>query len=289
MGPSKMKKLLCVLMVVAVPAISNADVTENLFYDLAIPGSLDTWQEITTGGGTSFRSGIHLTSADRSIFYAQDFTALEDGNAWVVQAVLSTTLPPAPPVGSTASGVGFAIDFRYPAMVGELFQVEVQFLRESNGDSVITLRDIEGGVELARLDVDYSEDLPRFRVRVRWQQIGGTDYLFLEAEPSDSFPVPGTAITDDPPNRAVVNMSVLIPANSSDPAGVRFGNLSPIGSYQSSWESVHLIFTDDPTTLLPVWLASAGTAVPVGGFGALGLALIIAAYGYRMLMGATYH
>jgi len=280
------RKLLCVLVVVAIPAVSNADVTDNLFYDLATPGSLTTWQEMAAGAGTSSRLGIELNSANRSIFYAQDFPELENGNAWVVQAVLSMPLPPAPPVGSTASSAGFVVDFRYPSMAGELFQVEVQFLRESNGDSVIVLLDIEVGVELARLDVDFSEDQPRFRVRVRWQQIGGIDYLFLEAEPSDTFPLPGAAINDDPPNRAVVNMSLLIPANDSGPGGVRFGNFSPTGSYQSWWASVHLIFTDDPTTLLPVWLGL-GVVVPVGTFVALGVGLLIAVVGYRMLLSTT--
>ena len=290
MEPSNMKKVLCLLFYLATPVICKAGDVEVLLYDLAIPGSLTSWQEIKVGTGSSARTGIGLASINRTIYYSKEFTKLESGNAWVVQAIMSAPKPGTPPPGSTTtSGAKLAIDFRYPGMTDELYRVEVRLLIDDSDAPAIALFDVADGIEneLASLEVDFSKSgFPRHRVRLRWQQVVGTNYLFLEAEPSDTFPLPGTAVSNDPPNRVVVDMNLLDTEDDSAPTGVQFGNFDTAGTYTSQWENIHLIFADDPTTQLPVWPRSS-VAVPVGGLGVFGLVFMLAFFGYRRLMNTT--
>jgi PKD repeat protein len=91
------------------------------------------------------------------------------------------------------------------------------------------------------------------------QQIGGHECLFLEAESSSGFEDPSQRglMTNVPSVRAVVVdfPNLMLPAMGGDPGSVQFGNLRRTGTYSSWWESVHMTFTDSPTTLLPYWPA----------------------------------
>jgi hypothetical protein len=242
-----------VTLVLMAPGRADADVTSDLLYDLA-SDSLADWTEVSAGGGPpAQRDGIKIPSADKSLFYGQDFADLETGNAFLVEAVVSTDLPAVPAAGDNVSGTRLAIDFRDSEMPDGLYRIEVRFIIDSMGYTRIALLDVTAGVahELAHLMRNFSVSPERYRVRVRLQQISGRHYIFLESEPESTACWENRDDITDDPNRAVVPLSDLMVEDTSEPGAVRFGNFIQLGSYDSYWENVHLTFCDDQTTLLP--------------------------------------
>jgi len=242
-----------VTLVLMAPGRADAEVTSDFLYDLA-SDSLADWTEISEGTGAAVRTGIKISSDNKRLLYSQDFADLETGNAFLVEAVVSTDLPALPGFGDHTSGTRLAIDFRDSGMPDELYRIEVRFIIDSAGNTRIALLDVAAGAqeELAHLMRNFSVVPERYRVRIRLQQISGTYYIFLESEPESTACWENRDDnTDDPPNRAVVPLSYLLGEYSREPGAVRFGNDLKTGTYNSYWENVHLTFTDDQTTLLP--------------------------------------
>lgn len=237
-----------VTLILMAPGRADADVTSDFLYDLA-SDSLADWTEVSEGTGVAIRNGIKISSDNRRLIYSQDFADLETGNAFLVEAVMSTDAPARPAFGWVQFGTALAINFRTPELPDDLYRIAVRFFIDHVGQMRISLVDNHTLDELAHLRRDYRE---RYRVRVRLQQISGTYYLFLESEPASTACWENRDdTTDDPPNRAVVPLSIPVPEYDTAPGSVYFGNDGKTGAYNSYWENVHLTFTDDPTTLLP--------------------------------------
>ncbi|MHC4248648.1 MAG: Ig-like domain-containing protein [Planctomycetota bacterium] len=238
----------------AIPNRIVSGVMTNEIYAVGSPMP-PGWSLVQLGVGTSSQAGVTFDSNDRSYFYTQSFGGLETGNAWVVEALVSA---PPPGVGGENGG-RLGVYFKDPATGGDTYKVEVRFENDAGLGLVMRLYDVAGGgaALLATLANDFTTSSPRFRVRLRRQQIGGQECLFLEAEPSSGFEDPAQRglATDAAPVRAVVVdfPSPMLPDPGGEPGAVQFGNFRQTGTYSSDWESIHVTFCDDATTLLPYW------------------------------------
>jgi hypothetical protein len=255
MQRSYLDLLIAILVAVALlqSGSARAGVTEDLWYDIATDPLTD-WAELTSGVGTATKSGIQLYSQDKSLYYWAAFPGLDSGNAFVVEAVVSVEKPPQPAMGDEVSGARLAVDFGDP-ISGDIYRAEVRFIIDDAGRMRIALYDVADGmaIELASVDRDFNTAPLRYRVRIRRQQISGVDYVFLETEPEDVMVDGNDETFDDPPRRVVVPQVFFGLEASGDPGAVTWGNLVSSDTYNSWWESIHLTFCDDPTTLLPYW------------------------------------
>ncbi|MHC4248568.1 MAG: hypothetical protein ACYS9X_05510, partial [Planctomycetota bacterium] len=225
----------CLAATLALPAAGAVTANEIDAVGSPMPPG---WDLVQLGGGTSSQTGTTFSSDNRSYHYTQDFGDLETGNAWVVEALVSTSVLPA--VG-TENGGRLGVFFKDPATGGETYRVEVRFENDASLGPVMRLYDVAfGGASLlATLANDFTTSSPRFRVRLRRQQIGGQECLFLEAEPSSGFEDPAQRglATDAAPVRAVVVdfPSLMLPDPGGEPGAVQFGNFRQTGTYSSDW------------------------------------------------------
>lgn len=236
--------LLMSTVAVSIPSSSKpvfaASVVENLFYDLATD-SLSDWTEVI--GGAS-RSGIRIQSSRNTLYYKRDDLAINQ-NAFQIEAVVSGS-------ALAADGeLGARMWVKFPGNTHLLvMNVEVRFVRQG-GKYYIVLMDVNDGHEEARLEQDWTEESPRLRVRIKRQEVGSQDYIFLQAEESSSWDNPAQPNhLNDPPNSLAVLMTNFTALPGSSEVG--FGNFIT-GNYYSDWESIHLTVCDDDTTVLPYW------------------------------------
>ena len=220
-------------------------VTTNI-YDEIGPEAPDGWTEVGSAWTDS-----HVTTNGQQCYLEKSFTELATGNAFIFEAVVAV-LPP---------GAGQTSDARVALIIvdGGCRKIEIRFTSNATNTPFIKLYDLSGGGEVERdsLQVDYynSGSTDRMRVRLRRQEISGTEYLFLEAEREPNFEDPNrrSETTDIPGSRAVVPLSAFGMDPPGPPACIQFGHTQATGPTESWWESIHLTFCDDKTTLLPYW------------------------------------
>jgi PKD repeat protein len=218
----------------------------NIFDDLTT-STLSDWAAFGSGGrlGMTFTGPRYYTRGDLDISNRQ---------AWLIEAVLS-----APPVGS-AGERGARLWARFldpdapnvPPFFYKLRFIELSLQEDSGGNRRLAIADGNDGLEKASLNLDWSTTGPRYRVRLKRQRVSGVDYIFLQAEPANTFddaadpnPVPDTA----------ASVKVALSAFSATTGNLSefgFGNAAT-GGYTSDWESVHVTRCDDDTTILPYW------------------------------------
>ena len=226
-----------------------ASVVENLFYDLATD-SLSDWTEVV--GGAS-RTGIRIESSFNTLFYKRNDLAINQ-NAFLFEAVVSGSALAGPIDGEL--GARMWVKLSGYSMPGECIFIEVRFIRQGTTYK-IALFDGHSETYWATLEKDWTETSPRLRVRIKLQEVGPSDYIYLQAEESSSWDNP-----DQPNNLNDSSQRVPLTSFTSGPTSgpgfsdeFGFGNFVPLGTYYSEWESIHLTVCDDDTTVLPYWPA----------------------------------
>ena len=239
--------LLALVTLIVLPMfipVMAASVVENLFYDLATD-SLSDWTEVA--GGAS-RTGIRIESSFDTLSYIRNDLAINQ-NAFLFEAVVSGSALAGPLDGELGARMWVKLSGYSPP--SQCIFIEVRFVRQGTIYK-IALFNGHTGTLLASLDKDWTETSPRLRVRIKLQEVGPSDYIFLQAEESSSWDNP-----DQPNNINDSSQAVLLTSFTSGPgfSEFGFGNFVPLGNYYSDWESIHLTICDDDTTVLPYWPA----------------------------------
>ena len=128
-----------------------------------------------------------------------------------------------------------------PPPYKQLRRVEVRFQDNGGGTRWISLVDGTDGSEKAALLFDWASTSPRTVVRVRRQQIGLDNWIFLEAGPSaDSLASQQVRLVE-------------FGADFGADSLFQFGNIVA-GNYTSDWEVVRIVRSNEPDTELPLSL-----------------------------------
>ena len=109
-------------------------------------------------------------------------------------------------------------------------------MRASGGNRV-DLFDTASGASKVSLAVDWTNAVDRWNIRFERQQVGGQDYISLQAMNSSN-------LYGLPLSVGVLLSSFTSGAGSSE---VGFGN-NLTGGYYSEWESISITTADGPTT-----------------------------------------
>ena len=250
--------LLMSLGAAAMPSLSKpvlaASVVENLYYDLATISEaelLNDWNAFGDAG----RSGITITSASNIRYYTRTDVAMGAGQAFMLEAVVS-----ADPITSAGErGARMWVKFADPSAPAfpsgdKIRHLEVRLLEDAGGSQRFALVDAIAGGELVSIAADWSIPADRYRVRLKRQQISGSDYMVLQAEkaseiddPDDRNPDP-----DTPSSQKVLINELQWQLTTANELG--FGHHSlPTGDFASDWVSVHVTGTNSAVDELPYW------------------------------------
>jgi hypothetical protein len=240
-----MKRFLQVFGMLACAAgMTQAAVTVNIIDKMAT-STLGNW----TKNGAGSRTSTHLQSNGNTIYFARTDLLL-NSVAFQVEAVVSAD-------GLTADGErGTRLWARFwePWLPPDMEYCVQIILTQVSGTCRLELADGTGST-LAHLDKSWTSIAPRFRIRIKRQKVEGTDYIFLQSEPSSNWDDPSHPNNLNDANSIVVAFSNLTPSSSSLSPGaseIGFGNMIP-GLYFSDWESIHITVANDLMTVLPYW------------------------------------
>lgn len=234
--------------------VMAASVVENLYYDLATISEaelLNDWNAF----GDAERSGITITSASNTKIYTRTDVAMGTGQAFMLEAVVSAD----PMGGAGERGARMWAKFVDPSAPAfpsgvKIRHLEVQLLEDGVGSRRFALIDAIAGTELVSIAADWSNPADRYRVRLKRQQISGSNYMVLQAEkaseiddPDDRNPDP-----DTPSSQKVLISGLQWQLTTANELG--FGHHSlPTGDFASDWVSIHVTGTDSAGVELPYW------------------------------------
>jgi hypothetical protein len=230
--------LSCVLgMMLAMP--SHALVIYDKTYDLSTaPEPIPDWSK--AGGGT--RTGTLLSTASNTLTYTRNDLALGNREAFLIEAVVS-----AGPIGIQGErGARLWATFFDPDAPGlppgdKSRQVEVRLYEDAIGNRNIALYDGVTGSEMASLALDWSTSIPALRIRLMRQLVGGIDHMLLQAGSS------GAGESQMLSTQAALSNFGFLLTNANE---LGFGHAIS-STFNSNWESIRVIATDDRATLLP--------------------------------------
>jgi len=256
-----LRGVLCLLgFVFAVANVSAAIVYDQTYDLLTAPDPLPDWTET----GLEGRVGNVLSTNGNTLTYTRTDLALNNREAFMIEAVMSADV-----LGGVGErGARLWASFFDPDAPGfppgdKSRLVEIRLLEGSGGNRRISLFDGVGGTEMANLALDWAVVAPRFRIRLMRQLIGSTDFMVLQAGPSDAGEVQMASA------QAALSGFNMVLANTNE---LGFGH-AVAGTFNSHWESIRVIATDDQATLLPpavvpvpasVWLFATGLLGLVG-------------------------
>lgn len=237
----------------AVPTIS-----ENLITDLATTDDVGLTASgwTATGGGT--RTGTTISAGGSQYYYTRGDFDISGRQTWLIEAVLS-----APAVGVPGErGARLWTKFFDPDALPippppfrQLRTIEVRLMEDAGGNKRLALVDGADGSEKAALQFDWTTTGPRYRVRLKRQQIGGVNYVLLQTEPANTFEDP-TNLNPDPDTSNSVKVALSVFSTTTGSVSeFGFGNLVP-GTYSSDFESILVTRATDSTTVLPYWPAT---------------------------------
>jgi hypothetical protein len=235
--------------VAAIPSLSKsvlaASAVQNLFYDLATD-SLSDWTPVYYGAS---RTGIRIESSGNTLWYYRNDLDIDNHKAFQIEAVVSGSELVADEELGPRMWVKFYDDGIPP---GDCRYIEVHFIIRG-GLPQIALFDGNSGYYMAYLDKDWTKTSPRLRIRIKRQEVSGTDYILLQAEESSSWdnPAQPNALNTVNSQAVAVELFYVAPGDSE----IGFGN-RVAGTYYSDWESIHLTVCNDATTVLPYWPAT---------------------------------
>ncbi len=256
-----LRGVLCLLgFVFAVANVSAAIVYDQTYDLLTAPDPLPDW----TRAGDGTRTGILFSTAGNTLTYSRTDLSLGNREAFLIEAVMSA---------SSLGGAGerkarLWASFFDPDAPGlppgdKSRKVEIRLQEDGAGNRRVSLFDGIGGTEMTSLALDWAVAAPQLRIRLMRQLIGGTDYMVLQAGPSNA----GEDQMDSV--QAALSGFGFNLANTNE---LGFGH-AVAGSFNSRWESVRVIATDDQVALLPpavvpvpasVWLFATGLLGLVG-------------------------
>ncbi len=237
-----------------------APTLQNRAIDLALePEPPTEW----TASGAGTRAGITVTTiANQRVYTRSDFD-ISNRQAFVIEAIVS-----APAVGS-AGERGARIWARFSDPDAPAFPpgaksrfVEVRLMEDGTGARRIGLFDGNNNAEMATIVLDWAVTAPRYRVRIKRQEIASVAYVLLQVEPSNTWDDPANPNPepDTSTSKKVLLSSFQVPVGAANEFG--FGN-AVAGSYTSDWESVHVTVAGDNTTVLPYWPTAPVTPILV--------------------------
>lgn len=222
--------------------VAFSQVNLNIYEDMRT-SKLSDW----TSQGFGARLGISFESAGNIIYFYRHDIPVNNQKAFQIETVLSAS-------GMSSDGergVRLWVRFRDDGIgmpPSTVYHVELLLCRQG-GAYFIGLYDANGNLR-AQLNKDWTTVSPRIRVRIKRQNIGGTDYIFLQSENSDIWDNPSTPnILDGEDSKGVPLSSFPIASGGSE---IGFGHVVA-GSYRSSWEYIHITTAADAYTVLPYW------------------------------------
>lgn len=223
--------------------VAFSQVNLNIYEDMRA-STLSDW----TSTGEGSRTGITIQSAGNALFYYRNDIPINNQKAFQLEAVLSASAM----MNDGERGARMWIRFRddgigMPPLT--VYSIELWLMRQG-GAYLIGLTDGANNSDKAQLDKDWTTASPRIRVRLKRQNIGGIDYIFLQSENSDIWDKPSTPnIIDGEDSKGVPLSSFTITSGVSE---MGFGNVLA-GTYDSFWEYIHITTAADVFTLLPYW------------------------------------
>ena len=243
----------CIVFVVAASAPPAQEITINDYTDLAADPDdpLTGWVE--TGGAV--RSGMTITSTSNTKTYTRSDVAMGDGQAFMIEAVVSAEGLGGAGERGARMWVKFVDPSAPPVPSGDKIRhLEVQLVEDGVGGRRFALIDAIADSELASIAADWSVTADRYRVRLKRQQISGSDYMVLQAEKASGYDDPHdrNPDPDTPSSKKVLISGLLWQLTTANEIG--FGHHSlPTGDFASDWVSVHVTGTDSAVFELPYW------------------------------------
>ena len=270
-----------VLSVVVQVGPAAAQVITDLTYDLTAlsePELLVDWAAF----GTGVRAGIRVTTAGETRYYTHSSLSLDNGEAFLMDVVCSGESMTA----DGDRGVRMWVRFRDATLPPGLSRhVEARLFREAGTYRVGLFGSPTDpiGSPFGSLPQDWTNAPDRLRVRIRHQEVAGVSTIFLVAENSSQWtPDLSRPLAPDATN------SLSLPANGVNfpPMAVSsefgFGNVVN-GAYHADYESVRLIRSSGPDTVLPAPLGL--NDIPTLGIPGIAMvAILLAISGWVLLI-----
>jgi hypothetical protein len=256
---------------------ARAQVVTDLTYDLAAlsePELLVDWVAF----GTGVRTGIRVTSTGNLRYYTHSSLGLDNGEAFLMDVVFSG----APLAAAGERGARMWVRFRDMTLPpGMYWWVEARFLADAASVYRVDLVDGTSGAVQGSLVQDWASTAPRLRIRIRHQEVAGVPTIFFVAEDSTQWTsdlsgplAPGAGNTLSMPLS-------LFSVTGAGSAEFGFGNVVA-GTYYADYESVRIIRSSEPDTLLPVPLAL--NNIPTMGLAGVVVLVVLLAIGGWVLV-----
>ena len=258
---------LCTMVLAnSVAAQSITDLSYKLG-TLSEPQLLEDWA--AHGDGT--RAGIRVTTAAGMTRTYTHSSLTLDGVAFLMDVLVSAEILTADENRGVSMWVRFSAATLPPGLV---HHAEVRLYRETGTYKVGLFNTDGAGTALASFSQDWTNAVDRLRIRIRYQEVAGVGTIFLVAENSSQWAPDLT----EPLNPGPGN-TLSLPVNGANFPGVAasgefgFGNSVP-GQYYADYESVRLMRSSEPGTVLPV---SSVASIPVLGISAYAALVILLA------------
>jgi len=234
-------------------SLATAQTITDLTYDLVVlsePELLLDWNAF----GTGTRAGIRVTTVGDTRYYTHTGLGLDNGEAFLMDLVLSAEL-----LGADGDrGARMWVRFRDATMPPLQYRhVETRLFRDVGTYRVGLFNSSSAliSASLGSLPQDWTSTSDRLRVRIRHQEIAGVSTIFLVAENSSLWaPDLSGPLTPDATNTLSMPVNDLLFPPSAGSSEFGFGNFET-GSYFADYETVRLIRSSESDTVLPAALA----------------------------------
>lgn len=227
---------------------------------IELPNILNTIEKLATSdlsGWTenlippALRNGRQIESLGGSLYYTQNTDNLNDEKAFQVEAVIYASSLAADGV----RGAALWVKFRDSDLPDDMFYYIIIRLEKVAGIERVALVDGNSFTlpTLVSLNIDWSNSPDPIRVRIKRQNVEGTDYILLQTEHSASWDDPDDPNNPDSQNSKAVQLKTgsFIP-DIVGPGQIGFGN-AMVGTYSSYWTSIHISIGPDLDTVFPYW------------------------------------
>jgi hypothetical protein len=272
--------MITVLSVVIPAGPAAAQVITDLSYDLAALSEVELLLD-WTAFGTGVRAGIAVTTTGDTRYYTHSGLSLDNGEAFLIDMVAS-----AESLGADGErGARMWVRFRDAAMPPLVYRhVEARLFREAGTSRVGLFNNPSAPIAayLGSLPQDWTNISDRLRVRIRHQEVAGVSTVFLVAENSSQWtPDLLGPLAPDATNTfgVAVNDASFPPLAASTEFG--FGN-AVAGTYSASYETVRIIRSSEPDTVLPAPLVL--NNIPTSGWPGFAVFTILLAIGGWVLL-----
>ena len=271
--------LIAVLSVFVPASPAAAQVITDLTYDLGSlsePELLVDW----AANGTGVRTGIRVNTSGDTRYYTNSNLDLNNGEAFLMDVVFSGET-----LGIDAErGARIWVRFRDATLPPMQWRhVEARLFRDAGSFKVGLYNSSTVSVfaPLGSLPQDWTSTSNRLRVRIRHQEVAGVSTIFFVAENSKLWePALSGPLTPDATNTFIVPVNNITFPSSAGSSEFGFGNVVP-DNYYADYETVRIIRSSEPETVLPALLA---VNIPVLGLPGIAVVVILLAIGGWILL-----